>query len=65
VKSVNDYYSPVSGTVVAINDALRNNPEQINSDPLGAGWFAKVRASGPAPLGGLLSAAAYQARLAK
>jgi len=65
VKSVNDYYSPVDGTVVAINETLRNNPEQINSDPLGAGWFAKVRASGAMPLGGLLSAAAYQARLAK
>jgi glycine cleavage system H protein len=64
VKSVNDYYSPVTGTVVAINESLRNSPEQINSDPLGAGWFAKVRASGPTPLGGLLSAAAYQARLA-
>lgn len=65
VKSVNDYYSPVSGTVVAINESLRNSPDQINSDPLGTGWFAKVRASGPTALDGLLSATAYQARLAK
>ncbi len=65
VKSVNDYYSPVSGTVVAVNEALRNQPELVNSDPLGAGWFAQVRCAGAAPLGGLLSTADYQARLAK
>jgi glycine cleavage system H protein len=41
-KSVSDIYAPVSGTIVAINDALSNSPESINSDPYGAGWLAKI-----------------------
>jgi glycine cleavage system H protein len=65
VKSVNDYYSPVDGQVVAVNEALRSAPEQLNADPLGAGWFAKVKPSGATPLAGLLSAAEYQAKITK
>jgi len=42
-KSVSDIYAPVSGTIVAINDALSNSPESINSDPYGAGWLAKIQ----------------------
>ena len=41
-KSVSDIYAPVTGTIVAINDALSNSPETINSDPYGAGWLAKI-----------------------
>ena len=41
-KSVSDIYAPVTGTIVAINDALSNSPESINSDPYGAGWLAKI-----------------------
>jgi glycine cleavage system H protein len=41
-KSVSDIYAPVTGTIVAINDSLSNSPETINSDPYGAGWFAKI-----------------------
>ena len=41
-KSVSEIYAPVSGTIVAINDALSNSPESINSDPYGAGWLAKI-----------------------
>jgi glycine cleavage system H protein len=63
VKSVNDYYSPVDGAVVAVNDSLRDAPEQVNKDALGAGWFVKVKPSGSAPLQGLLTAADYQKRL--
>jgi glycine cleavage system H protein len=63
VKSVNDFYSPIDGTVVAINESLREMPQQVNSDPLGAGWFAKVRSKATAPLHGLLSAADYQSRI--
>jgi glycine cleavage system H protein len=62
VKSVNDYYSPIDGTVVAINDSLRGAPEQVNADPLGKGWFAKVRTTAPEPLAGLLSTSAYQSK---
>ena len=56
-KSVSEIYAPVSGTVVAINDALSNSPESINSDPYGAGWLAKIEvAAAPTDL---LSAAQY------
>ena len=42
-KSVSDIYAPVTGTIVAINDALSNSPETINSDPYGGGWLAKIQ----------------------
>ncbi|GDY11745.1 glycine cleavage system H protein [Planctomycetota bacterium] len=65
VKSVNDIYAPVDGTVVEVNTALADHPELVNQDPLGKGWFARVRPSGAQPLAGLMPAAAYQAQLAK
>jgi len=56
-KSVSEIFSPVTGTVVAINEALSNAPELVNSDPYGAGWLAEISISGePA---GLLTAAQY------
>lgn len=58
-KSVSEIFSPVTGTIVAINDALTNAPELVNSDPYGAGWLAEISVSGePAAL---LSAADYAA----
>lgn len=65
VKSVNDYYSPVDGEVVAVNTELADHPELVNQDPVGAGWFAKVKPAGADPLKGLLSAADYQAQIRK
>ena len=65
VKSVNDYYSPVDGVVAEVNETLRSAPEQLNADPLGTGWFAKVRPAGAAPLDGLLGAADYQKKITK
>jgi glycine cleavage system H protein len=56
-KSVSDIYAPVTGTIVAINDALSNSPETINSDPYGAGWLAKIEVT-TAP-SDLLTAAQY------
>ena len=56
-KSVSDIYAPVSGTIVAINDALSNSPETINSDPYGGGWLAKIEVS--AAPSDLLTAAQY------
>ena len=44
-KSVSDIYAPVTGTIIAINDALSNSPETINSDPYGGGWLAKIEVS--------------------
>ena len=56
-KSVSDIYAPVTGSIVAINDALSNSPETINSDPYGGGWLAKIEVA-VAP-SDLLSAAQY------
>ena len=50
---------PVSGEVVEVNEALRADPSLANSDPLGAGWFFKVKLSEPAQLDGLMNETAY------
>jgi glycine cleavage system H protein len=56
-KSVSEIFAPVSGTISAVNEALTNNPELVNSDPYGAGWLAEISLSGaPATL---LTAAQY------
>ncbi len=60
-KSVSDIYAPVSGTVVAINDALGTAPEVLNSDPYGAGWICDIEMNNPADVEGLLDAVGYQA----
>ena len=49
-KSVSDLYSPLSGEVVAVNDALDATPELVNSDPYGDGWIFEVRVSDPATM---------------
>ncbi|MHC5067596.1 MAG: glycine cleavage system protein GcvH [Planctomycetota bacterium] len=59
VKSVNDFYAPVDGEVVAVNEALEDAPELVNSDAEGEGWFVKIKASNTAPCDGLLDEAAY------
>ncbi|GAA0941942.1 glycine cleavage system protein GcvH [Pseudonocardia zijingensis] len=58
-KSVSDIYSPVTGTVSAVNDALDANPELVNSGPYEAGWMFEVRLAGEVP-DNLLDAAAYR-----
>ena len=60
-KSVSDIYSPVSGTVVEVNESLGDAPEQLNQDPYGAGWIFVVQVSDPGELEALLDAAAYRA----
>ncbi len=60
-KSVSDVFSPVSGTVIARNDALEATPEVINSDPYGEGWLIKVRVSDDDPTETLMTAEAYSA----
>lgn len=59
VKAASDVYSPVSGEVVATNEALSATPELINQAPYGEGWIMKVRPSDAAELSTLLDAAAY------
>ena len=63
VKAVSDLYAPVSGEVVEVNDALRDAPELLNSDPFGEGWIAKVEIADPAQLDALLDASAYAAEI--
>ena len=62
-KSVSDIYAPVSGTIVARNEALDASPELVNSDPYGEGWMIDIRPADPGSAGGLLDAAAYEAGL--
>jgi glycine cleavage system H protein len=64
VKAVSDLYAPVSGEVVEVNDALRDAPELLNSDPFGEGWIARVEIADPAQLDELLDASAYAAETA-
>jgi len=59
VKAVSEIYSPVSGTVAAVNDALDGEPETINRDPYGAGWILKITLSDPDEVGALMDAEAY------
>jgi len=63
VKAVSDVISPLSGEVVAVNDVLADQPEQINEDPYGQGWLVKVKLSDPGEQEALLDAAAYEATL--
>ncbi len=60
VKAASDIYAPVSGEVIAINEALADSPEQVNSDPYGS-WFFRLQPSDKAELDKLLDAAGYQA----
>jgi len=60
VKAAADVYMPVSGEVTEVNEALRADPALANSDPMGAGWFFKVRLSEPAQVDALLDATAYE-----
>ena len=65
VKAAADVYMPVSGEVTEVNEALRADPALANSDPLGAGWFFRVRVSDPSQLDALLDEAAYGQLTAK
>ncbi len=65
VKAASDIYAPVSGEVIAINEALEDEPEIVNSDPYGDGWFFKIKPSALDDLERLLSAQEYQAACAE
>jgi glycine cleavage system H protein len=63
VKAVSDVIAPLSGEVVAVNEALSDKPETINEDPYGEGWLVRVKLSDPSQTEGLMDAAAYEASL--
>ena len=59
VKAAADVYMPVTGEIIEVNEALRADPALANTDPLGAGWFFKVKLSNPAELDALMDEASY------
>ena len=64
-KSVSDLYAPVSGSVVARNEALDDQPELLNTDPYGAGWIAEITVQDASVLDSLMDAQAYGATTAE
>lgn len=64
VKAASDVYSPVTGSVAAVNDALENSPELVNTDAETEGWLFKVALSDPSELDALMDDAAYKAYVA-
>jgi glycine cleavage system H protein len=65
VKAVSDVYSPLSGEVTAVNEAISESPEKINEDPYGDGWLVKVKLSDPSEADQLMDAAAYKKLLSE
>ncbi|HET9074468.1 MAG TPA: glycine cleavage system protein GcvH [Solirubrobacteraceae bacterium] len=63
VKAVSDVIAPLSGEVLAVNEALAASPETINEDPYGEGWLVKVKLSDPSEVDALLDADAYRTTL--
>ena len=61
VKAVSDIFSPVSGEVVEVNEPLVNEPKELNQDPHGSAWLARIRLSAPQELDRLMTAAEYSA----
>jgi glycine cleavage system H protein len=60
-KSVSEIYAPVAGTVIAVNAALADAPEQLNQDPYGEGWICELEITADGALHGLLDAEGYRA----
>ncbi|MFM1904524.1 MAG: Glycine cleavage system protein [Planctomycetota bacterium] len=61
VKAVSDFYAPVSGEIVEVNQALPNSLETLGQDPYGGGWLVRIRPDDPNEAAGLLDTAAYDA----
>ncbi len=65
VKAVSELFSPVSGEVVEVNEALADNPALINSDPYGDGWMVRIRVSDPTEIDELMTAEEYDEYIEK
>jgi glycine cleavage system H protein len=63
VKAASDIYAPISGEIVAVNEALGDSPETVNSDPYEGGWLFQIKASDESELDSLLDADAYKASI--
>ena len=64
-KAASEVYAPVSGEVVAVNDAIVGDPAVVNQDAMGEGWFIRVRLADPTELNALMDEAAYDAFVAE
>ncbi|HHK74086.1 MAG TPA: glycine cleavage system protein GcvH [Rhizobiales bacterium] len=64
VKAASEIYAPVSGEIVEVNSALEDEPTGVNSDPMGKGWFMKIKLSNASELDGLMDEDAYKAFVA-
>jgi glycine cleavage system H protein len=60
VKAASDVYAPVSGEVTEVNEALAADPAKVNTDPMGEGWFLKLRIADPAEFDALMDEVAYR-----
>jgi glycine cleavage system H protein len=65
VKAASEVYAPVSGEIVAINDAIVADPAKVNADAMGEGWFVKIKLADARQLDGLMDEAAYAALVAE
>ena len=65
VKAASDFYAPITGVVVAINEQINENPALVNSDPYGEGWLVKIKANNLDEISELLDADEYQAEIAE
>lgn len=65
VKSASEIYAPVSGEIVAVNEALNGDPALVNREPHAGGWLFKIKMSDPSEMNALLDLAAYNATIGK
>lgn len=65
VKAASDFYAPISGVIIAINEQVNENPALVNSDPYGAGWLVKIKANDVNDINALLDAEQYQKEIAE
>lgn len=64
VKAASDIYSPVSGEITEVNEALTNEPATVNTDPYLSGWLFKIKLANPSELDGLMTPEVYRAHIA-
>ena len=64
-KAASEVYAPVSGEIVAVNDAIAGDPAKVNADPMGEGWFLTVKLDDPQALDGMMDETAYAAFVAE
>jgi glycine cleavage system H protein len=63
VKAASEVYAPIGGEVVEANSAIVSDPSLVNSDPMGAGWFFRLKLANPSEIDALMDEAAYKALL--